>query len=110
MTLVMIWGALALFLTTGVAYAAGIYGTYADEFVYSTSGDDFISAGAGSDEIYGYEGDDTIFAADDLYAGYSAADTISCGDGSDTVVVDAYDSASSDCEVVEYDLTVYPTS
>jgi Ca2+-binding RTX toxin-like protein len=105
----MILGALALFLTAGVASAAGIYGTYDDEYVVGTSSNDFISAGLGNDEIYGYEGDDVIYAADALYSEYDAVDSISCGEGYDIAVVDSYDTVASDCEVSEYDLTVYPT-
>lgn len=55
-SLTMVWGAMALFLTAGVALATGAYGTYSDEYVYGTSEGDFISPGAGADGIFGYEG------------------------------------------------------
>lgn len=108
--LTMVWGAMALFLTAGVSFAAGVYGTYADEYIYGTSGGDFISAGPGADGIFGYEGDDVIYAADSFYPEYSSVDEISCGDGYDTAVVDSTDIVASDCEVAEFDQTVYPTS
>ncbi len=106
----MVWLALALALTAGVASAAGVYGTYADENVYGTSEGDFISPGAGADAVYAYEGDDVIYAADTFYPGYSSVDEISCGDGYDTAVVDSTDVVASDCEVAEYDQTVYPVT
>ena len=108
--LTMVWVALALFLTAGVASAAGVYGTYADENIYGTSEYDFISPGPGADAIYGYEGDDVIYTADTFYQGYNSVDEIYCGDGYDTAVVDSTDLVASDCEVAEYDQTVYPVS
>ena len=106
--LTVIWGALALFLTAGIASATTVYGTFADEYIYGTSGNDFISAGPGADAIFGYEGDDVIYAADGLYPEYSNVDEISCGDGIDIAIVDANDVVSSDCETAEFDQTVYP--
>jgi RTX calcium-binding nonapeptide repeat (4 copies) len=70
--LTVVWSALALALTAGVASAAGVYGTYSDENVHGTSENDFISPGAGADGVYGYEGDDVVYAADTFYPGYTA--------------------------------------
>jgi Ca2+-binding RTX toxin-like protein len=104
-TLTIVWGAMMVFLVTGVAFAASFYGSGESEFLYGTSENDFLSAGPGDDEIYGYEGDDVIYAADGTYS--SSTDTIYCGDGYDFVVIDSNDLVSSDCEVYEFDLAVY---
>ncbi|HWI08560.1 MAG TPA: calcium-binding protein, partial [Solirubrobacteraceae bacterium] len=47
------------------------------------AGDDMITGGPGADVVAGGDGDDAIRAADD------SADTVDCGDGNDTVFVEA---------------------
>ena len=108
--LTVIWGSMMVFLVTGVAFAGSFYGTSESEILYGTSENDFLSAGPGDDEIHGYEGDDVIYAADGTYPGYGSTDTIYCGEGTDFVVIDSNDLVSSDCEVYEFDLAVYPTA
>ena len=105
-----IWGSMMVFLVTGVAFAGSFYGTSESEILYGTSENDFLSAGPGDDEIHGYEGDDVIYAADGTYPGYGSTDTIYCGEGTDFVVIDSNDLVSSDCEVYEFDLAVYPAA
>jgi Ca2+-binding RTX toxin-like protein len=108
--LTAICGSMMVFLVTGVAFAGSFYGTSGNEFLYGTSESDFLSAGPGDDELYGYEGDDIIYTADGTYPGYGSTDTIYCGEGNDFVVIDANDLVSSDCEVYEFDLAVYPAA
>jgi hemolysin type calcium-binding protein len=54
-------------------------------------GNDVIDAGRGTDTVNGGDGDDTIGALDGV------ADTITCGNGTDTVQADAQDSLAADC-------------
>lgn len=58
------------------------------------AGDDRIDGGAGSDSLFGGAGDDTISARD------GQADSIDCGDGTDTAIVDRVDVAAG-CEKTE---------
>jgi Ca2+-binding RTX toxin-like protein len=59
------------------------------------AGDDVIDGGPGADHLYGEDGDDTFWALD-----HQGLDSISCGDGYDTVLADRRDSVSDDCESV----------
>jgi Ca2+-binding RTX toxin-like protein len=92
-----------------------IKGDAGNDHLYGGRGNDKLDGGSGSDELFGHEendelvggngpdmldggpGDDTIRAADD------SADTVNCGDGKDTVYVEA-DAPTRDvlsgCEVV----------
>jgi len=65
-----------------------------DDFLAGGIGNDTLVGGAGRDTLHGGPGDDTIQARD------GEVDTISCGDGTDTVVADAGDVVSG-CEVVQ---------
>jgi Ca2+-binding RTX toxin-like protein len=56
---------------------------------------DVIDGGPGADHLYGEDGDDTFWALD-----HQGLDSISCGDGYDTVLADRRDSVSDDCESV----------
>lgn len=63
------------------------------------AGDDSVVGGAGTDQIFGDEqratsawGNDVLIAVD------GGADRISCGEGTDTAVVDADDAADGNCE------------
>ncbi len=78
-----------------------IKGDAGNDHLYGGLGNDTLDAGSGNDELFGHEGndvlvggngvdtldggpgDDTIRAADD------SADTVICGDGNDTVYVEA---------------------
>ena len=57
-------------------------------------GGDTLQGGGGADSLLGEGGDDTIRARDGV------ADTVDCGPGSDTVVVDVIDVVDADCETV----------
>jgi Ca2+-binding RTX toxin-like protein len=70
-----------------------ISGAAGDDKLYGDAGNDTITGGAGRDTISGGSGNDTIQARD------GEADTIDCGSGKDTAVVDAIDIAKG-CETV----------
>jgi Ca2+-binding RTX toxin-like protein len=55
------------------------------------NGDDDITGGSGKDTMSGSAGDDTFHAVDGV------KDSITCGDGNDTVFKDAIDSTSANC-------------
>jgi Ca2+-binding RTX toxin-like protein len=59
------------------------------------AGDDHITAGTGPDDIAGGDGDDVIDARN------GAEDSIDCGAGVDTVIVDAREDGVLDCENVQ---------
>jgi hypothetical protein len=61
--------------------------------LYGRAGNDRLDPAGGWGDVYGEEGDDTIPAND------GANQTISCGDGSDSVLYDPVDVLSADCEV-----------
>jgi hypothetical protein len=58
-------------------------------------GNDAIDGGGGPDVLDGGQDDDAIIARD------GSADTVACGTGNDTAVVDALDVVASDCETVD---------
>lgn len=58
-------------------------------------GNDDIAGDAGQDELIGGLGNDVIAARD------GEVDTISCGEGTDSVVADRTDVVANDCEVVD---------
>jgi len=60
------------------------------------NGNDRITAGTGETDITGGAGDDVIMARN------GQADLIDCGDGNDTVVVDAAEDGVFDCETVVF--------
>ena len=72
-----------------------ITGTAGPNVLLSYSGNDTLDAGGGADEIYGEGGDDIIRARDGVN------DLVSCGSGSDTVIVDAVDTVADSCENVD---------
>jgi Ca2+-binding RTX toxin-like protein len=61
------------------------------ENLIGTDGDDVLNGGAGANHIDGLAGDDTIDVRD------TSADTVDCGDGSDTVTADSSDRLTA-CE------------
>lgn len=60
-------------------------GSDAANMLDAGAGDDRIDGGAGSDSLFGGAGDDTISARD------GQTDSIDCGDGTDTAIVDRAD-------------------
>lgn len=85
-------------ISTGAGNDA-ISGGYGADTVNGGPGNDTISGGPGSDTLSGDEGEDTIDAADGV------ADTISCGDGFDSVnadLMDPQDLSPFGCENVTY--------
>jgi hemolysin type calcium-binding protein/WD40 repeat protein len=70
-----------------------ISGGAGDDKLYGDAGNDTITGGAGKDTISGGSGNDTIQARD------GETDTIDCGSGKDTAVVDATDIVKG-CETV----------
>jgi hypothetical protein len=97
----------------------------ASENIAGGRGDDTIVGGYGADDLSGGADDDTILegpaddASEDSVKGGAGSDKINvasvpafrdvvvCGDGSDSVEIDAKDSVANDCENVN---TVAPTS
>jgi Ca2+-binding RTX toxin-like protein len=69
--------------------------------IHGGAGDDVLTGGAGGDRLTGGSGDDTIYAGpgpDRVYTRDDAADTVICGRGRDTLVLDALDFPRPDCE------------
>ena len=65
-----------------------------NDTLHGGAGDDVMSGDQGADVIDGGPGADRIAARD------GAADEVICGDGSDTVDADMFDSVAQDCESV----------
>lgn len=72
-----------------------ISGSAAANSVRGGDGNDTLDGLAGNDSIYARGGDDTVNARD----GY--ADRVSCGDGTDTAIVDTLDHVAPSCENVQ---------
>jgi hypothetical protein len=64
------------------------------QVILGGDGLDVINGLRGPDVLAGQVGDDTIYSRDD------SVDTVGCGLGIDTVLADAIDVVSSDCENV----------
>lgn len=79
---------------SGGAGADRIVGNAARNRLRGEWGDDEIEGAALRDVLDGGPGDDTILARD------GGADTVRCGSGSDTALVDDDDSVATDCERV----------
>ena len=71
------------------------------DVVFGGVGNDTLDGGAGRDVLDAGAGNDTVNARD------GEADTIACGDGSDTVVADAVDTVLG-CEIVQLPAVVTP--
>lgn len=72
-----------------------ITGSAAANTLTGGPGNDTIDGAAGNDRLTGGPGSDTIRARDGF------ADVVTCGPGSDTAVVDTFDSVAADCEAVD---------
>ncbi|MDQ3468966.1 MAG: Ig-like domain-containing protein [Actinomycetota bacterium] len=70
-------------------------GSAGNNIISSDSGDDVLTGGAGNDLLSSGGGNDTLQARDGF------ADTVFCGDGNDTAVVDTLDLVSDTCENVQ---------
>jgi len=71
-----------------------ILGGGGDDWLYGGPGNDVITGGPGSDHIFGGAGSDTIYAQD------GERDVIDCGAGEDRAIVDSFDVANKNCEIV----------
>lgn len=72
-----------------------IEGRGGDDNLFGGPGDDTLTGGSGRDGLVGDGGDDSIDSRDDLW------ESPWCGDGMDTVTVDAHDFPHDDCETLE---------
>lgn len=75
----------------------------AGDHVFGDDGKDAINAGAGDDTIDGGLGSDAIDAGagnDQVSVADGIADTVACGDGTDSVDADQLDQIGGDCEKV----------
>jgi Ca2+-binding RTX toxin-like protein len=95
----------------GSAAANILLTTNGPALVYGGGGNDFIDAlWASSAELHGDDGDDLVGSAsgptnsfggigdDEIHSRNGYADTISCGAGTDTALLDSLDFADPDCE------------
>jgi Ca2+-binding RTX toxin-like protein len=76
----------------GSDFADLLSGSNAHDDLSGRNGDDTIAGLGGEDWVWGNNGDDTIDARD------GERDLIGCGVGNDTVLADAVDQVSNDCE------------
>ena len=75
-----------------------------DDFLLGDQGNDVLDGGAGNDEIHGGAGADTQRGGegnDKLMARDGEKDTIECGPGTDTAIVDTTDVVDATCEDVQ---------
>jgi hypothetical protein len=90
----------------GTAENDTIPGTAAADVIFARAGDDIVDADAGDDRVYGGQGADTLDGGvgNDLIHGRGDggdADTITCGEGDDTVRAGRNDTVAADCETVK---------
>lgn len=78
----------------GNAGADKVNGATGDDDLYGDEDDDVLRGGDGDDDHFGGTGNDTIHDQD----GAAFADTVTCGDGTDTAFADFFDSIGLDCE------------
>ncbi|MEZ0578976.1 Ig-like domain-containing protein [Nocardioides sp. MH1] len=78
----------------GNAGADKVNGATGDDDLYGDEDDDVLRGGDGNDDHFGGTGNDTIHDQD----GAAFADTVTCGDGTDTAFADFFDSIGLDCE------------
>lgn len=86
---------------TGSGGANVIVGGTGNDTIDGSGGDDTLDGGAENDTIVGGSGLDTVSGAggdDTIDTRDGAADTVTCGPGSDTVSVDDIDTVAADCE------------
>jgi Ca2+-binding RTX toxin-like protein len=79
----------------GTAFDDNIAGDASAQAIFGGAGDDVLDGGGGPDLIEGQAGDDSITSRDGVF------DAVTCGDGKDSVVADAFDLVSRDCETVD---------
>jgi Ca2+-binding RTX toxin-like protein len=82
-----------------------------DDILAGEDGNDTIDAGAGNDKINGGNGEDVIVAGpgdDTIRSADGLAEKIDCGDGNDTVVVDAEDVLTGCESVTTQNVTAAP--
>ena len=85
---------------TGNSGLDRINGGNGDDDLFGGSGGDILSGGNGDDEITGGSGKDTMSGSagnDTFNAIDGVKDSITCGDGNDTVFKDPIDSTSANC-------------
>jgi Ca2+-binding RTX toxin-like protein len=80
-----------------------IRGRAGDDEISGGDGADGIKSGRDDDEISGGDGNDNLRGGfgDDVITGGKGKDDIDCGKGKDTVIADAQDKVSKDCEIVK---------
>jgi hypothetical protein len=123
-TLVFAASALAAGTTRGTAGDDALTGTPEADAIFALAGNDTVNAGAGDDSVRGGRGDDVLNgqdgndrlkggsgvdtlsggAGDDLIDGRGdgrTGDTITCGEGADTVRASRNDNVADDCEQVK---------
>jgi Ca2+-binding RTX toxin-like protein len=74
-----------------------------EDRILGGGGNDVLTGGAGGDRLAGGPGDDTIYAgpgADRVRTRDGAADTVICGSGRDTLLLDSLDFPRPDCELL----------
>ena len=90
----------------GFAGGGGVFGATGDDILSGDDGNDLVRGGSGTDLIKGGKGNDLLFhgiLARDFTEPDFAKDTILCGPGDDTAVINVStdgDVAASDCETV----------
>jgi Ca2+-binding RTX toxin-like protein len=90
-----------------------IKGDTGNDHLYGHEGNDQLDGGSGNDELFGHQGNDVLVGGsgsdtldggpgdDVIRAADASADTVACGDGNDTVYVEApLEDALTDCETV----------
>ncbi len=88
---------------TGTASADTMRGLGGADRIYGAGGRDRLGGGAGGDVLVGGPGVDRLAGGsgnDAVFARGGGGDSLSCGGGLDTVVADASDRVSADCEVL----------
>ena len=83
-----------------------IFGGPGGDSISGGVGNDAIHGDAGPDEIFGNTGRDRIVVAEEVFPKKGEVDEVSCGGGTDVVVVDPNDEVADDCEKVEFNKPV----
>jgi hypothetical protein len=100
-----IFAALAVLalVISGSALAKTVVGTAKNDVLRGTSKADKLLGRGGNDKLMGLGGNDVLVggAGNDTLIGGPGADKLQCGPGHDTVLADAADTVSPDCEIVK---------
>jgi hypothetical protein len=85
------------------ALAKTVVGTAKNDVLRGTAKADKLLGKGGNDKLTGLGGNDVLVggAGNDTLVGGQGADKLQCGPGRDTVLADAADSVSPDCELVK---------